>query len=194
MNKFMHKLFLDIETTGLPGRDHNWETHAADFPNLVSIAWIIADSTGKEVDRETHIIKPENWSIPEESIKIHGITEEKAIKEGIKQQVVLKALLHDASKCELIVGHNVYFDVSIIKASMLCLNFNKEKLCEIFHKDKRYDTMMKSMPIIGLKKWPKLGELYQELFDEEFVGAHTALGDVLAAKRIYYKLINQSIT
>lgn len=184
----MHKLFLDIESTGLPDKNHNWETDFKDFPHIVQIAWIVADPIGKEMDREDHIIKPEGWKIPEESVRIHGINDSVAADKGINKKTTLKALLHDASKCEVIVAHNVYFDISVIKANMLMLGFNKEKFCEIFHKDKRYDTMMKSLSVLGLSKWPKLGELYTELFDEEIKDVHTALGDVLATKRIYEHL------
>ena len=182
------KLFFDTETTGLPDRNKNWETDFNDFPRIVQMAWIITDDTGKELDKEVHIIKPKGFEIPEEAVKIHKITTQKAIDEGIDEKVVMKAFAHDVKHCEQLIGHNVYFDTSIIKASLLRLKFDKEAFCEVLHKDKRYDTMMKSLSILGLKKWPKLKELYVELFDEEMQNAHTAMGDVEALMKCYFKL------
>ena len=186
----MYKLFLDTETTGLPNRDQNWEADYGAFPHVVSIAWIIANSTGKEIDREYHIIKPNGWDVPPDATKIHGISTQEATDKGIDSKIVFKALLHDASKCETIIGHNVHFDTSIIKANMLRLGFGKERFCDILSKEKRYCTMMKSTSLLRLKKWPKLGELHKSLFNEEMQDAHSAIGDILAVKRIYYKLIN----
>lgn len=187
-NKHMYKIFLDTETTGLPGKGKKWETDFNEFPHIVSIAWIVADEDGKEIDREYHIIKPDGWDIPEESVKIHGISSHNADSEGTDLKMVLKTLLHDTRKCELIVGHNLYFDLSIIKANMMRLKFNKERFCEVFHKDRRYCTMAKGMSILKLKKWPRLKEIYQELFNEEIKDAHSAIGDVVSTMKVYNRL------
>ena len=185
-------LFFDSETTGLPEKDQNWETDYDAFPHIVQLAWIMTDDTGDMIySKECHIIKPTDWDIPPEAEKIHKINTQLALDTGISDKVLLKAFFYEARKCDIIVGHNIYFDTAIIKAKALSLDFNKEEICEILHKDKRYDTMQKGMSMFSPKKWATLSELYQRLFNEELKNAHTALGDVEAVKRIYFNLINQ---
>ena len=177
----MTTLFFDTETNGLPDKNHNWETHYNEFPYIVQIAWIMGDV------EEVHIIKPETWHIPDDVVKIHGINETRAICEGESNRNVLTAFLEDAKKSDLLVGHNIYFDISIIKANLLKIGFDKTEISDALHKNKRFCTMQKSRKIFG--KWPKLIELHQSLFSIDFEDAHSALGDTRATKRCYEELI-----
>lgn len=177
----MSTLFFDVETTGLIQKGHNWEVHYNEFPYIVQIAWIVGD-----VQNE-HIIKPETWHIPDDVVKIHGINEDRAICEGESNREVLTNFLEDAKKADVIVGHNIYFDTSIIKANLLRLGVDKIEISDALHKDKRFCTMQKSRKLFG--KWPKLTELHQSLFSIDMEDAHTALGDVKATKRCYEELI-----
>ena len=45
----------------------------------------------------------------------------------------------------------------------------------------------------GGYKWPKLTELHQHLFNEDFEGAHDALADVMATVKCYFNLIKQGV-
>jgi len=54
---------------------------ANNWPDLVSICWLVFEEA-KQVKKEYHIIKPQDWTIPAESVKFHGITQEKAMAEG----------------------------------------------------------------------------------------------------------------
>jgi DNA polymerase III epsilon subunit-like protein len=80
-------LIFDTETTGLPKARLPSSRGPNNWPHIVSISWVILDAhTNKVVDIRSFVIKPRNWTIPEDSIKIHGITQEKAEKEfGIKR-------------------------------------------------------------------------------------------------------------
>ena len=175
-------LFFDCETTGLIPKGKNWETDYNDFPYIVQIAWIMDD------EEKNYIIKPDGWYIPDEISKIHGITQGRAIEEGHPNEEVLEHFLKDAKKADLIVGHNIYFDTSIVKANLLRLGFDKTEIADALHKDKRYCTMLKSMKFMG-SKYPKLSELYKYLFYIEFEDAHTALGDVRATKKCYEEML-----
>ena len=75
-------LFFDTETTGLP---KNWKAPVTDlnnWPRMVQIGWILCDSEGNRMATSDFIIKPENFTIPYDASKIHGISTEKAIREG----------------------------------------------------------------------------------------------------------------
>ena len=85
----MH-LFFDTETTGLP---RNWKAPVTDlnnWPRMIQIGWILSDN-GNRIDTGSFIIKPENFIIPSEASKVHGITTERAITEGVD----LENLLND---------------------------------------------------------------------------------------------------
>jgi len=110
-------LYLDTETTGLPPKGAKWREDYEQFPHLVSLSW---HYDGKLND---YLIKPEGWTIPQEATNIHGITQEKAEKEGVSQMFVLGEFIGYAGKADKIIGHNLYFDISVIKANLLILNF-----------------------------------------------------------------------
>ena len=82
-------LFFDTETTGLP---RNWKAPVTDlnnWPRMIQIAWILSDNKGNRIESDDFIIKPENFKIPIEASKVHGISTEKAINEGEELEKVL---------------------------------------------------------------------------------------------------------
>jgi DNA polymerase-3 subunit alpha len=179
-------LFLDIETTGLPGKGHNWSEDYMEYPYIVSIAW---EHKGIVKD---FIVHQEGRKIPLEATKVHGITTKMANNPEVAQPAsfVLSVLMCDAKEAGNIVGHNIYFDTSIIKANVLRLHGAKSKQAkiieEVLHKDKRIDTMRNSVRLFN--KWPKLKELYEYLFNGETFDAHSAKEDMLACKRCFNEM------
>ena len=83
------KMYFDTETTGLIPKGANWETDYNLFPYIVQIAWIMNDKENE------YIIKPENWEIPEDVIRVHGSDNFKAMTEGQSNLEVLTLLLED---------------------------------------------------------------------------------------------------
>ena len=85
-------LIFDTETTGLP---KDFTKPISDFDNwnfarCVQIGWQLHDKYGKLIDVGNDIIKPDDFDIPQVSIKINGITNEKANKCGISIKDSLK--------------------------------------------------------------------------------------------------------
>jgi DNA polymerase III epsilon subunit-like protein len=182
--------FVDIETTGLPPQGRNdWEKFYDDFPYIVQIAWIITDDDGVLSTSKCFIIKPDGYNIPQKSIEIHGISQQMALDRGEDIKTVLDMFIQDIKDSEYIVGHNLYFDTSIIKANMLRYGYNKEEISNLLHKDKRRCTMRRATEFFKLSKWPKLTELYQKLFGVPLLNAHSAMSDVMATKDCYFELI-----
>lgn len=189
------ELFFDIETTGLPPKNSDWKVDFMRFPHIASISWI--NTLGR---MRNYIIKPNGYEIPIEATNIHGITNEQALKEGFKLDSVLMKFYYDAIGATIIVGHNMYFDTSIIKANVLRGKvFPIEAFNKALDKSKRIDTMFRTIKFVNAKfkdgrggKWPTLIELYAKLFNEEF-DAHNSKDDVLATKRCYEELIKLKI-
>lgn len=184
----MRTLILDIETTGLPKKGDTYDVNFMDFPYIVSMAWKVNDSPVEEF-----VINQEGREIPKEASDINGITTKETNESKFFLPEILSKLLL-MPKPDYVIGHNIYFDTSIVKANVLRLikegRMPQELFAEIedfLHKDKRIDTMRKSIKFCGIGAFPKLSVLYQKLFNEEYF-AHNNLNDVEATYRCYMKL------
>jgi len=182
-------LFFDTETTGIIPSKTNYAEDYDRFPYIVQLAWIFDN---KEYD---YVIKPNGYVISEESIQIHGITQQKALTTGGKFTDVVEFFLYCADNAQRIVAHNIYFDTSVIKANIIretgtgmLLQWANSAL----HKTKRVDTMKSTVKFCGLGKYPTLQELHTTLFGESF-DAHNAMNDVEALKKCYEQLIELEI-
>lgn len=192
----MKKLTIDIETTGLPKKGHTYDLNFMDYPYIVTLAYKI-----NEDETKYFIINQEGREIPKEASDIHKITTEIANSSPLMLTDVLNILLQDAKDNDLCIGHNIYFDTSTIKANILRA-ISQGKLPQelypcfeaILHKDKRIDTMMKTIKFCALprNKWPKLTELYFKLFNEEF-NAHNSKDDVDATYKCFLKLFELNV-
>lgn len=191
-------LIFDTETTGLPPKGADYKTDFESFPHIVQLAWYF---NGEYHD---YIIKPEGWTIPEEASRIHGITTEIALEKGQLLSEVLEMFIDDCYEAEKLIGHNIYFDTSTIKANIRCEFGLFDPIISAsdnaLDKSKRIDTMMKTIKLVGAKqegkntpKFPSLEDLYMKLFGVIFEGAHNALGDVKATKRCYEELVRLKI-
>ena len=75
-------LIFDTETTGLP-KDYNAPlTDLDNWPRLVQLAWQLHANDGSLIEAQNFIIKPEGYNIPYNAEKVHGISTERANKEG----------------------------------------------------------------------------------------------------------------
>ena len=109
-----HILFFDTETTGLPvDSKRDALSSNGNWPDLVSISWSLYNGESC-IKRVTYLIKPDGWVIPEESIRIHKITMERAQAEGASLAEVLEELRGDISKSKYIVAHNMQFDKNVL--------------------------------------------------------------------------------
>lgn len=181
-------LFFDTETTGLP-RNYNAPVSDLDnWPRLVQLSWIVTDANGDEFKVKDFIIKPDGFTIPDDSSKVHGITTEIALRDGNPLQKVLAEFVSDIETADMIVGHNVEFDKKIVGAEFLRCKIQSKAL------DKRTVCTMKSstnycaLPGKYGYKWPTLQELHNKLFGESFEDAHNSLNDIKATKKCFFEL------
>lgn len=190
----MKPLYLDIETTGLIPKGAEWRDDYEDFPFLVSISWIF---NGRTYD---HLIKPEGYDIPKESEAIHGISYSEAIYIGIPFVNIIYDIIGQAENATHIIGHNLHFDISVIKANILKYNGNIDQANKALAPGKRICTMLSTMQIVkathpGTRriKWPTLQELHEHLFGELFDDAHSSKADIEATKRCHEALIERGL-
>lgn len=181
-------LFFDTETTGLP---RNWKAPVNDlnnWPRLVQIAWLHYDKDGNKISGNNFIIKPDGFTIPADVSRIHGISNDRALNEGVALQGVLNDFQNLISQSSYLVAHNMSFDEKIVGAEFLRNNMansiaTKNKIC----------TMEKSTNYCKLDgpygyKWPKLSELHYKLFGTGFDEAHNAAVDINATAKCFWQM------
>ena len=189
-------LFFDSETTGLPVNFDAPTSDTKNWPHLVQLSWIVTDQFGNELKAENHIIKPCRWKIPEKATRVHGITQEHAKKVGKPIKEVMELFMSDFDEAELIIGHNIGFDKSIVGCELVRLH-QEDRVAD----KKEFDTMLGTINFCqigwndyyGTYKWPKLQELYTKLFGHEFDSAHDASNDTRATMECFWELIRQGI-
>jgi DNA polymerase-3 subunit epsilon len=162
---------LDIETTGLPERlgfdkyyDPN-DINKYDKSRVVSIGLYSSDFEKYE------IIRPNNFIIG--NSEFHGITQEIADLKGISlQDFFNEETIHKLKDYEILVGHNINFDIHVLKSDLI-----RHNLSVSIFPNKIICTMQKGKSLLRQRKAPKLTELYQHLFKENYQTTHNALED-----------------
>lgn len=183
----MKLLPFDTETTGLPV----WSVPSGseEQPHMVQLAAMLVDSETKEVlDSMDVIIKPDGWVIPQETIDVHGITNEHAMEYGIPEKEALQMFLDMYDQSNLRIAHNTTFDNRIIRIALK--RYFPNLIPDEVWKDKNayYCTLINFRKLIGGKKGHTLEEAYKYFTEEDMENAHNALADTQACMAVYWGL------
>lgn len=181
-------IFFDTETTGLP---RDYDAPASDtrnWPRLVQLSWILEDATRTRISEGNYIIRPDGFTIPYDVTRIHGITQERAEREGIPLRTAIEKFMKDFNMATMAVGHNIDFDKKVVGAELIRLG-----MVDTMNSKKSYCTMLHGTDICKLPgpygyKWPKLQELHRALFGCKFNDAHNSASDVAATEKCFWKM------
>jgi len=207
-------LVLDTETTGLPETKIINPDTLKLWPHIVQLSYIVYDvDKNVLIDIHDSIIKVKDGiTISEESSKIHGITKDICSMSGIEIELVFIELFNQLKRADVIVGHNVSFDINIIMVELLRLIYlKKEKMPEselirykhylhfITNAKNISCTMKMAKDICKIKtisklgneyiKFPKLIETHQYLFNETPNNLHNALNDIMVTLRCFMQMV-----
>lgn len=190
----MSIIVFDTETTGVP-HDYKKSVYdeAGNWPDLVSISWIVYRPTGAIFKKASHIIRPDGWTVPKESTAIHGITHAHASADGDELHTVLGTFALDLLTCKLLVAHNMNFDINVVRNALYWrLHLDPQQILNM----PKFCTMMKSTAELKLPaknpnsksfKWPGLDELYRDTFySEPPSGAHESMRDAEVCGLCYW--------
>lgn len=186
-------LFFDTETTGFT-REGSAPTHP-DQPYVVQLACQLTDDAGDILGGFSFIVK-QVGPIPPQAAAVHGISDEVAAKFGVEPGFAMRAFEHLLARADLVVAHNIRFDKLVVEAAM------SRHSGQLWMLDKpRFCTMEAATPICNLPptermmaagrkgpKAPKLEEAVRHFFDEPLDGAHDAMVDVIACRRVFFAL------
>src|SRR5690606_18833287 len=184
-------LIYDTETTGLPKDFSAPPTDTDNWPRMVQIAWQLHDKTGKLLENKSYIVYPDGYDIPFNAVQIHGITTEKAQKEGLPLQEVLDKFREALKKTESLGGDNLSFDQGVVGAEFVRMGLDYKEIDLPIVDTMELSTDFCQLPggRGGRFKSPKLGELHEVLFGNTFDEAHNAAADVNATARCFMELL-----
>jgi len=121
----MNYIAFDFETSGLPRGRRNTKVTQETLPNFdgcraVSLSAARFSQRGRLIKTFDAIIRPDDFTIGEDSTAIHGITHERAMKEGRPfTEVFWDFMDFIGPRTKTLVAHNAQFDVSVLQSEML---------------------------------------------------------------------------
>ena len=192
----MKYLIFDTETTGLLPRKFDLnKSNITELPYIVQLSFIIYDNDlNKVLTTYDAIIKmPDGVYIPDESSKIHGITNGISLNKGVFIKDVLEIFKVAVENADYIVAHNFEFDINMI--CIECIRNNME--IELLLNDPFiFCTMKSSKDLCNIEaiskngdkyiKYPKLIELHDKLFNIKPKNLHNSFNDVIVCLRCFY--------
>ena len=203
-------LIFDTETTGLCPKDDGLSI--IDYPFILQLSYVIFNITTKTTEKiqDFYIKIPPHIQITSEITKINGITQEICDSKGVPIEAALNEFYQDYINCNCIVAHNLEFDSKMmlieLKRNRESIISNYPQCINLFNAVHRslngiecFCTQLAGINICNImvpskngkkpyKKFPKLSELYEKLFDETPGNLHNALADTLICLRCYMKI------
>jgi DNA polymerase III epsilon subunit-like protein len=207
----MKVLVFDTETTGLPQTKIINEETLEKWPHIVQFSFAMFDTDTKSIIKfKDFIVKlPNKIEISQDSINIHGITKDISNEKGFDINIVIKTFFEYLEESELLVGHNISFDINMLYIELLRIIYKKEhsqddifdfkkKLHKLANYKNIYCTMQESIDLCAIKKinkkgeeynkFPKLIELHEKLFGTIPKNLHNSFVDILVTMRCFMQL------
>lgn len=187
-------LFYDTETQKLPL--FNLPSEHPEQPHIVQLAACLVNlETRATIASMDVIVKPDGWTIPDDTVAIHGITTEHALAVGIPESVAVEMLLALWAERSR-VAHNESFDCRIVRIA--CMR-HAAAFADPWKAGKAECTQIIATPIVKAPPTAKmiaagrnhfksanLGEAYQHFTGKPLENAHSAMADVQACMAVYF--------
>jgi DNA polymerase III epsilon subunit-like protein len=190
------RIFLDTETTDY------WEFRRPPTdptqPLPAQVAVVLETDTGKTVAALSALVAQDGWPYDDDPkrtrplvridpriTELCGIDDDSVRAYGQNPTLLFNQLRLLFAAARLVVGHNVEFDVGVMQRWAAALHVPPIAMPET------YCTMRSSTRIVGIQKpqgglkFPKLAEAYAHFEKRPMSGAHDALSDVYASRRVY---------
>ena len=180
-------MFVDTETSGVPVDQTASYKNIDNWPRIKQISWLI-------YDKEEQLCASHNYVISDEEPSIQINSPDYVPKTVLPIHQVLKRFLNFLRYCDVIVGHNIQYDVHVILSELYRYGMDTDKLSSI----QQFCTMQNGVRACGFEtgmgeRYPKLQELYSKLFHQPFENAHDAYCDVKATADCFWALFSKGI-
>lgn len=206
----MKALLFDVETNGLPAQVRPFQNYPfwlqPEKTRIMQLGCLsievqqdlLGDTQIFERDRLDTLVQMEECTyLDPYALKTHGISIERANKEGISSDALFEYFRKEVAWADVIICHNLSFDSLYIDS----MAFHKGLIDEngsIFSGKQLYCTMYGATPVAqeagrieGRYKWPKLEDCYHKFTGKKLINAHDAMADILATKEVWLHLLKQ---
>jgi DNA polymerase III epsilon subunit-like protein len=178
-------MILDTETTGFPSSSNPQEITKFNNARLIELGYILYDNNQNEIKQYNSLVKPNEFFITNNFV--HGITQQNALSKGRDVSEVLSDLLNDLINVDVIICHNISFDMNILLSE--AYRANKPALVKSIETKSKICTMETGKKFMKLNKLPKMIELYKLLNNgKEISQDHRALSDCVICAECYYQM------
>ncbi|MEY5099621.1 MAG: hypothetical protein RJA36_2340 [Pseudomonadota bacterium] len=199
-------LAYDVETSGIP----LWHEPSEDprQPHIVQLAAALVDVESQAMIAGIDlIVAPEDWTIPEDVVRVHGISTERAKRYGVAELVALNTFLDLWSCADFRVGHNEAFDARIIRIALKRYigddrpNDAPSPIADVWSNGAAQCTARLATPICAIPptermraakrfhhKTPNLAEAYRHFFGRDPERQHSAAADMAACMQIWFAI------
>lgn len=172
-------LAFDTETTGL--FDFKLAAEDPSQPRLASVAFILADETGAEVDRSKHYIRPNGWAMTESAGAVNGLTDAFLMENGVDVRDVLDIYTGYVMDGLIAAAFNVQFDCKMMRGEL-----RRAGMPDLFEQTANTCLMRGLAPYKAQGLAIKGGQFVKlsvacEFFKIVNADAHDAMGDAEAA-------------
>lgn len=161
---------IDIETTGLNPNDSK----------IIEIGAIVMEGK-QEIASFSRLINPED-KLPEQIIKLTGITDAMLQNEATEQEVIGDFLdfcdnvMSDYEESDVILGHNIAFDYSFLKTAAVRLKRSfKRRVIDTLYIARKLHPQVSSKSLSNMCKHYKIAHEV----------SHRAFEDAIAASNLY---------
>lgn len=170
------------------------ETSDSKYQRICQLAAVLCDEKGNEIEVLNELIYPDGWEVCDYfANEVHGITTQMCYEKGKPMPEVLERFGRILASSKKVICHNYNFDQARILNELTI--YKKVGYADLFKQTPWFCTMLHTTDICKLPKargtgykWPKLQEAHKHFFGAEFDGAHDALADLRATKRIYFEI------
>lgn len=186
-SKFL--VFVKLETTGFA--DHTSRSDSPTQPHIVSLSALLVDSETREtVAFLNEIVKPDGWVIPEETVAIHGITQDQALSVGIPESELVKKFELMVSE-NTVICHSAAFTAKILRTA--AKRYLGEETAQQWKERGYVCTARETKDIVkvpaakaGTYKQPTLDQAHQFFKGVGFTDSVAVGGSANAVKDIYF--------
>ena len=192
-HKGITKIFVfDTETTWFIDKKEPDLEKQPKVIQFAGILWELRNWVFTEEKRVNLLINPGN-PIHYAASQIHHLYDIDVKNEPAMKEVIDEIISY-INEPDVIIGHNIEYDESMIKLELkrLWKEYEyrpKQTICTMNSTINFCKLAKKNENSAGYKR-PKLWELHKKLFDEYFIGAHDALVDVEATLKCFIELVN----
>lgn len=184
---------VDTETTGL--FDYSKPADADGQPRMCALAMIFLDDNLAPEHSKEFLIRPDGWVVGDEVAKLHGLTTERLLADGVPVVQALGEYIATLDHGDIIVGYSVSFDLKVLRGEL-----RRAKMEDRFETTRSIDVMRPLTDICKIPKakgngykLPKLIEAAKSIFGEEMPDAHGALADAMMCARLFREMYPRGI-